>query len=463
MSLLTFDSHGNDKQKQVFTYWNDPAISDIAYGGSKGSGKSYLGCSLIFSDALTYDGTHYFIARKKLNDIRKFTIPSIHEVFQHWGLDERYYRYNGQDNFFELHNKSRVYLIEAKFLPSDPHFYRFGSMQMTRGWIEEAGEFEEAAKNNLAASIGRWKNIEYNLAPKLLQTCNPSKNYLYRDYYKKYKDNALPEWRKFVQALPTDNKKLPPGYLENLDRILNKNEKERLLRGNWEYDDDPSVLIEYDKIVDVFSNTHVEEGRKVITSDLARLGGDRIVIIEWSGFRGKVRAYQRQKLDVTQQRLEDARIRQKCGKSDILVDEDGLGGGIVDLYGCKGFVNNSSALPSPDAPPDHVDKNGNPIKENYDNIKSQCSFRMAERINKSGLFLEVEDDEMKDLIIEEMEQVKQKALDSDLKKGVLPKKKVKELLGRSPDFWDAVMMREWFELQPVDDFYIIDASGNVIK
>lgn len=47
-----------------------------------------------------------------------------------------------------------------------------------------------------------------------------------------------------------------------------------------------------------------------------------------------------------------------------------------------------------------------------------------------------------------MEQVKQKALDSDMKKGVMPKDKVKELIGRSPDFSDTIMMREFFELKP---------------
>ena len=88
-----------------------------------------------------------------------------------------------------MHNL--VYLIEAKYMPSDPLYYRFGSMQMTRGWIEEAGEFDVAAKNNLAASIGRWKNDIYKIAGKLLQTCNPSKNYLYRDYYKKSKEGKL--------------------------------------------------------------------------------------------------------------------------------------------------------------------------------------------------------------------------------------------------------------------------------
>ena len=197
---IIFNTYGNDKQKQVARYWIDDTTSDIGYGGSKGSGKSYLGVSLIFGDAFIYPGTAYFIARKSLTNIRKFTIPSIHEVFKHWGITDDMYTYNGQDNFYELYNKSKVYLLDAKYLPSDPLYYRFGSMQMTRGWIEEAGEFEEAAKNNLSASIGRWRNDEYKIKGKLLQTCNPSKNYLYRDYYQANKNNTLPEWRKFIAS-----------------------------------------------------------------------------------------------------------------------------------------------------------------------------------------------------------------------------------------------------------------------
>jgi len=36
-----------------------------------------------------------------------------------------------------------------------------------------------------------------------------------------------------------------------------------------------------------------------------------------------------------------------------------------------------------------------------------------------------------------------------MKKAVLPKDKVKDVLGRSPDFADAIMMREYFELKPI--------------
>jgi len=359
-------------------------------------------------------------------------------VFAHWGITKDLWSYNGQDNYYQLYNKSRVYLLDAKYLPSDPEYYRFGSMQMTRGMIEEAGEFELACKNNLAASLGRWKNDVYNLPLKLLQTCNPAKNYLYKDYYLKHKQGNLESWKKFIQAFPSDNKRLPDGYLENLERTLSPNEKERLLYGNWEYDDDPAALIDYNKILDIFSNTHVPPGEKKITVDVARFGGDKVVIIEWDGWRGKVKSYQRQGLEVTTTYIEGSRMRMGVGKSDIIVDEDGVGGGIVDFYGCQGFQNGSRAIANPDGG----------YQENFDNLKSQCYFRLAERINKNGLYLQCDSEETKKLIIEELEQVKQKHVDSDMKKGVIKKEDVKAIIGRSPDFSDAIMMREFFELTP---------------
>ena len=120
---------------------------------------------------------------------------------------------------------------------------------------------------------------------------------------------------------------------------------------------------------------------------MARLGGDKIVIIEWDGFRGKVKHYQKQTLEITGGLLEDARYRLGIGNSDVLVDEDGMGGGIIDFLKFRGFVNNSSPLPSPIGP---RDASGNPIKENFDNLKSQCYFRLADRINKNGIYLQCE-------------------------------------------------------------------------
>ena len=161
MSLI-INSKLQPKQKQAAKYWLDSETEELVYGGAKGGAKSFLGCSLIFSDALVYPGTHYFIARKDLNDLKKFTTPSIHEVFELWGVDfDKYVKYNGQDNYFELYNKSRVYYLDCKPQPSDPEYHRFGSMQFTRGWAEEIGQINSLSLVNLAVSVGRWKNEQY--------------------------------------------------------------------------------------------------------------------------------------------------------------------------------------------------------------------------------------------------------------------------------------------------------------
>jgi phage terminase large subunit len=118
---ISLNVRGNVKQLQAVKYWIDDTTIDIAYGGSKGSGKSFLGCSLICADALMYPGTHYFIARKTLTDLRKFTIPSVHEILDIWGIGKEYYKYNGQDNYFHFHNGSKIFLLDAKYQPSDPN------------------------------------------------------------------------------------------------------------------------------------------------------------------------------------------------------------------------------------------------------------------------------------------------------------------------------------------------------
>lgn len=434
--ILTFDTSGNDKQKLAAKYWIDAETFEIIYGGSKGSGKSYLGCSLIFGDALMYPETHYFIAREALNDLRKFTIPSVYEVFSSWGITPNYYKFNGQDNVFTLYNNSKVYLLEARYLPSDPEYYRFGSMQMTRGWIEEAGQCEEDAKNNLAASIGRWKNDEYKLPGKLLETCNPSKNYLYKDY-KLNKDGKLPDRKKFIQALPTDNKRLDSGYLANLELTLSINQKQRLLYGNWEYDDDPSTLCDYNKIIEIFSNDFITlSGKKYITCDVARLGSDKIVIGLWNGFRVKVYEFEKKLITESYKFVDELRRTHNVPLYNVICDEDGVGGGLVDMLGCKGFVNNSRALKD----------------ENYVNLQAQCAFKMAERINNNGLFIENLTGKAQDDTIEELEQLKQKDVDGDGKKGIVGKDIVKSIIGRSPDYRDMLLMREWFELTASGDY-----------
>jgi hypothetical protein len=54
--------------------------------------------------------------------------------------------------------------------------------------------------------------------------------------------------------------------------------------------------------------------------------------------------------------------------------------------------------------------------------------------------------QIKHLLIEELEQIKQKDVDKDNKISLVDKDKIKENIGRSPDIADALMFRMYFEI-----------------
>lgn len=416
------------KQVEAARYWMDETTEELLYGGSKGCGKSFLGCALIFSDALMYPGTSYFIARLNLNDLKKYTTPSVVEVFENMGLNYLdYVNFNAQDNSFSLTNGSKVNYIDMAHRPSDPDYHRFGSYQFTRGWIEEVGQINSLAIDNLMASVGRWKNDQYKLKRKILMTCNPNKGLSYNNFYLPSKNGTLPDYRKFIQALPQDNKFLQADYLEALSRLPD-NERERLRNGNWEYDSDPNTLIDIEAIDNMFTNSFVKPGKKYIVADIARYGSDRAVITVWNGLiLIDYLIFNISSMVEIQNAISAMRIKHEVQLSNILVDEDGVGGGVVDGLGCKGFTNN-----------------GRPTNPNYQNLKTECGYRLAEMADKIWIMCGLPEKE-KEMIRQELAMLKTFAADTDNKLRILPKEKIKENIGRSPDWLDVFIMRMFFE------------------
>lgn len=432
------------KQAVAWEHLQDPSISFVGYGGSAYSGKSYLECYWITIMSIAYPGTRWGLARRELSVLRKTTLFTLFKVFTECNIiPDRDYKYNAQQNIITFTNGSVIFLIDTAHQPSDPLYTRFGGLELTGCAIDESAETDEKAIDILYTRIGRCLNHEYKIGKTMLETFNPDKGHVYRRYYKPWKEEKMKPSYRFVKALPQDNPSPDvEDYIKGIMTNASKETVQRLIFGNFEYSDDPSALLKYDDIVDLFSNTHVKGGSKYVSADIARMGGDRIVIIEWDGLRGKVSAYSKQKLDITLAQIEAARHRRGCGHSDVIVDADGMGSGIEDFGNFRGFINGSRPLPDPAKR--YVD--GKQLPENFDNLKSQCAFRMAELISNKLVYLECSE-EHRGLIIEELEQWKEKSVDSDLKRGLIPKDRVKELLGRSPDFSDAILMRAWFELR----------------
>jgi phage terminase large subunit len=426
------------KQTQALDILEDSETNELEFGGGAGGGKSALGCYWQLKRRFKYPGTRGLIGRATLKTLKETTLVTLFEVAEKQGLKAgSHFKYNGQSNQIDFPNGSTILLKDLYQYPADPNFDELGSLEITDAFIDEANQTTEKARNIVKSRV-RFRLDEYGLIPKCLYTCNPSKNWVYNDFYKPHRDGELPKNKKFIQSLIDDNPFISKHYRENLLQ-LDENSKQRLLYGNWEYDNDPATLIRYEKILDCFTNDFASiGGPKFITCDVARFGNDRTVIGLWSGWRVKLFVYKGISVQETANKIKDLQKNSSVSASNTIADEDGVGGGVVDILGCKGFVNNSKPLPNPITLED----------ENYSNLKSQCYFRLAERINKGGLYIACEDIGIKADIIQELEQVKQYNMDKDGKKQVLPKDKVKEVIGRSPDFSDTLMMREWFELAP---------------
>lgn len=420
------------KQINAVYYLKDSVTEELLYGGAAGGGKSALGCLWLIENCQTYAGSRWLMGRSKLKALRETTLNTFFELATKLNIINQF-KYNAQDHIIKFFNGSEIILKDLFLYPSDPNFDSLGSLEITGAFIDECNQVVYKAWQVVKSRI-RYKLTEFGLIPKLLGTCNPAKNWVYAEFYKKAKDKSIELYKKFIQALPTDNPHLHPSYLQSLLR-LDKNSRERLYFGNWEYDNDPNSLIDYENILNLFTNNHSEKnGKKYITADIARLGSDKAIILVWDNYTIiDLIEFEKSRMTDIQNAINSLKVKYKVPNSNIIADEDGVGGGVVDNCRIKGFVNNSKAVNN----------------ENYSNLKTQCYYKLSEKINNNEIFFETElSTKQKEMIIEDLEQVKSYNADSDEKMQILPKSEIKQLIGRSPDYSDSMAMRLFFEVKP---------------
>jgi phage terminase large subunit len=404
----------------------DSPVEQVLYGGGAGGGKTRFGCMWQIQRRLKYAGTRSLIGRSKLDTLKKTTLNTFFETCADFGLlADKHYTYNGQTNVITFFNGSEIVLKDLFAYPSNPNFDSLGSLEITDYFIDEVAEVTEKAVN-IVHSRCRYKLNEFNLIPKGFLSCNPSKGWLYNEFYLKYRNNELPVHRAFVQALPTDNPYLPHAYIESLRR-LPEYDRKRLLEGNWEFDDDSDKLFATDNLLRMFRN-ELLDGAKYITSDIARFGKDRTIICVWNGLTLiELKMLHKASIDEVVNEIRNTAKQHNVLLQNVVCDEDGVGGGVVDYLKCRGFVNGSKAK-----------------QPQYQNLKSECYYTLAQYIEENKLTILVND--KKEQIIRDLEMIKRHRADVDGKLQVTPKDQIKLREGISPDIADAIMMRMFFEL-----------------
>ena len=430
----------SQKQQKAWELLNDKIHTEIFYGGGAGGGKSWMGCFWLITSCARYPGSRWMMARAILKHLKESTLLTFFHVCKMLGLEiNRDFRYNQIEGTIKFVNESEIYLKDLFLYPSDPEFDSLGSTEVTGVFIDEASQITEKAKN-IAMSRIRYKLDEFKLIPKLFIASNPSKNFLYYQFYKPSKENMIEPYRSFISALVGDNPFISKFYIENLKK-LDRVSKERLLYGNFEYDDDPTRLFDYDAIIDLFTNSAMK-GDKYVTVDVAGRGRDKTVVMIWEGlFIEEIIM----KENISNTELDKILTDRNIPRRRCVIDEDGVGFGLVkDMPGVKGFVNNAQPLRR------SKETESDKVLRNYRNLKAQCWFELANQVNSAriGIYKGIPT-EIKGMIIEDLEQIKQKDPGKDVPLTILSKEEIKENLGRSTDCGDAMMMRMYYMVPPI--------------
>lgn len=428
-------NHG--KQAQALSVLTSSDVVEFLYGGAAGGAKSWTGCAWLTFMSLAYPETHWFVGRESLKRLRESTHMTFSKVFSQYGIKVGSdVKYNGQDHYWEFSNGSRIDYLDLRYLPSDALYERYGSVEYTGGWIEEGGEVNFGAYDTLKTRIGRHLNDKYRITRKLFITCNPKKNWMYTTFYKPSLNGTLKNDMCYLSALVQDNPFIEKDYIKALESTTEKVKKERLLKGNWDYDDNPNAMCSYDKIIAMFDNDLAKDDNTYyITADIARFGSDRARIGVWRGWiLVEVISFDLSSTTLIQKTIEHLRKKYRIHKYHSIADEDGVGGGVVDNTGILGFKNGAKPFDG----------------ENYQNLQSQCGYKLAEHINDGDVGVECDmSEEDKECIATELQQLQTYDVDSDGKLKIKPKELIKQDIGHSPDWRDLFLMRSYFDYKRI--------------
>jgi hypothetical protein len=202
---------------------------------------------------------------------------------------------------------------------------------------------------------------------------------------------------------------------------------------------DDSILFPEKVLEDCFTNDFVQPGQKYISADIALHGSDRFVVIVWAGMIVEA-IYTIDKCDAKQaEEFIKAKANEwQVPQRNIVYDHDGIGAFLAGyLRNAYGFVNGSTPIQS------------SKDKINYTHLKAQCFFALSKAMADNRIWIKPQ--QHKENIMLELENIRKDGHDREGKIGVTRKDDVKKVLGFSPDFADALMMRMIFEL-PIKRF-----------
>lgn len=255
----------------------------------------------------------------------------------------------------------------------------------------------------------------------------------------------------FIAGKLEDNKILLENDSSYYRNLVQQSDERRLrdLEGNWTFKSYGDGLLSPQHIDDILANTQQRTGIFYATADIATTGGDAAVVMLWDGFHCfRVESY---KTDSATLLTNIEQLLEKYGipQENFCYDDAGIGKYL------EGFMPKAIRFVGNLAPTDKTAVKYGNITQNisrYANLRAQCVDLFCDRVKTKGYSFDslllgryFFGKRLRDHIKEEYISLRQDNNRYDKFK-IIDKAEMKAIIGHSPDFIDALYMREYIEL-----------------
>ncbi len=441
-----------ENQQKAFEYLLDDTHTAIGYWWGAGWGKTYLGIIWLWRMCNEHPWVRYALVRDTIKNIKQTSVISLEKFYNDYKIpEEMRWHLNNVSNVITFPNGSQILLREWCYLPQDPLYNRFWSLELTGAFVEESAECPLDWIEILQTRVWRFMNSKYGITGKVLETFNPNPWHGYERYYLvKHKD-----WDKaiFIPSLVYSNNFIDKWYIENLERASDR-VKERLLYWKWNFDDNSWLLFkQWD--LDRLKTNESHWDQYFLICDVARFWKDttRISLRRWNTWI-RVWTYAKSSVEEVKTSINLIKEQYEIESRNIIIDADWVWWWVVDwIPYSTWFVNNSKPLETG-------------AKQNYANLKSQCAFLLQEKVQRWEIAIKWEHlDQDKDweILTQEMLNVYIDEKSIDWKTRIEPKEKIKSRIWRSPDLLDTMIMRMYPYLRYYDDDMINSYLTSIVR
>ena len=259
----------------------------------------------------------------------------------------------------------------------------------------------------------------------------------------------------FIKGKLKENKVLllsDPNYVANLVQ-QNEEQRARDLEGNWNFKSAGDDAITMEHMERFFDNFHqIQDGIHRASCDIAFGRGDNLVLVLWIGMHIQdicaIQADAKKAQALVRMKLAEWGVRD-C---NFVYDLNGLG------QAFRGFFPNAVGFNNMGAPIAVKLSERDNIKYLYANLKSQCAYMLINDFREGGISINPDlldrkfsgngysNVPLRNILMKERKAIR----DAGNEKGfcIIKKEQMIKYVGHSPDFMEAILYREYFNIKP---------------